>query len=134
MGDANPTSTGTSASPWTLSSGGGGEYSWETAMALLFIQEMTKYSQYHDGAGYKYYYDMGVITEVLGKGQYKVKLKGLGSVVTARAIYENNATGKPAYLKGAVALVICEKENTVFSILAVRQTGAYTPEPEEIPV
>ena len=129
------TSTGTApASPWTLSSGGSGEYSWEIAMALLFIQEMTKYAQYHDGAGYKYYYDMGVITEVLGKKQYKVKLKGLGSVVTARAIYDNSSTGKPVYLKGAVALIICEKENTVFTILSVRQTGAYTPEPEEVPV
>lgn len=128
-----PTST-ESTSPWTISSGGGGTYSWELAMSLLFIEEMTKYAQYHTGAGYLYYYDMGVITEVLGKQKYKVKLKGLGSVVTARAIYDNSPTGKPIYLKGAVALVICEKENTVFTILSVRQTGAYTPTPEEVPV
>jgi len=104
---------------------GGGEGSWSdaTALTLTFYDEIMLYYRRNMKVAV---WDGGMITEVLGKGLYKVKLQFLGSVVTAKSQGASTSAGSGNYLKGAYALILIESA-TNYIIMGVRQTGSYTP-------
>jgi len=101
----------------------GGSWSSETALTLTFYDEIMMY--YRSSLKIAQW-DGGMITEVLGKGLYKVKLQFLGSVVTAKSQGASTSAGSGNYLKGAYALILIESA-TNYIIMGVRQTGSYTP-------
>ena len=84
-----------------------GSYSPEIAMALLFFDEIRRMSGMIDVPTF----DMGVITEVLGKGKFKIKLQCLNTIVTATSgiigtgMYSSSGTSA-GYKKGYLALVL----------------------------
>jgi len=112
-------------------------------MALYFIfhQEITNLSSIYNPKQF----DAGYITEVLGKGKYKVKLLSDSSVVTASSQEFTLFNAKAAYIKGALALLQVSGGPQVYSgiitgisaytylIVGIRQTGQFAPA-EEVPV
>lgn len=80
-------------------SSGGGTYSWEISLALLFWDEMRRYQN----AANPPTFDGGIVTEVPGKGKCKIKLQGVGSVVVVEMGYTNTNVKKGMY-----ALVLCK--------------------------
>lgn len=107
----------------------GGTNSFEVSLWLIFYNEITRLSNANNPPTF----DGGTVTEQLGKGKYKVKLQGVGSVVTAE--YSGDTT-KPRILKGAYVLVMIKTKNrsggtdTIYSIQGVRQTGSFAPKSE----
>lgn len=81
---------------------GGGTYSWEIGLNLIFWDEIRRY----DDAFNPPTFDGGMVTEIVGKGKCKVKLQGLGSVVTIDLGYNDNVK------KGMYALVLCQMDKT----------------------
>lgn len=86
-------------------SGGGGTYSWEVSLALLFWEEMRRYQNAMNPPTF----DGGIITEILGKDKCKIKLQGIGSVVTADAGQTGNLK------KGMYGLVLCQSATNLGS-------------------
>ena len=119
---------------------GGGTYGFEISLWLTFYNEITKLSNSINPPTF----DGGKVTEQLGGGKYKVKLQGLGSVVTAEYSAEPFAASyfkrKPTILKGAYVLIMIQSKNNVggtemlYTIQGIRQTGAFAPDPEEVEV
>ena len=109
------------------------------AMSLYYIfhQEITNLSSIYNPKTF----DAGYITEVLGKGKYKVKLTSDSSVVTASST-EMTLYGfvkKAAYVKGGLALLQVSGGPSVYAgmvtgnsaytylIVGIRQTGQFAP-------
>jgi hypothetical protein len=111
---------------------GSGRYSQEIAMSLLFFDEIQRLSKMMTVPTF----DMGPITEVLGKGKFKIKLSCLGTVITATAgilgtgMISSSQTSS-GYVKGDLALVLMVNSNPsspngiiTYSIVSVRKMGA----------
>ena len=103
----------------------GGSNSNEVSLNLIFFKEIQLYNKSHLGIPT---FDGGIITEVLGKGQYKVNLQFLGRVVTAKSGEPEWSTSS-TYLKGAYALILVQNNAKDFVILSVRQQGVFAPKP-----
>ena len=114
----------------SFSSTSGGGYSDEVGLALVFYKELQRYTKYHSGSKIPTF-DGGIITEVVGKGKYKVKLQLAGGVVTAISGEPEWSTSS-TYVKGAYALILIQEKQ--YLILAVRQTGAFRPSTVKYPV
>ena len=97
-------------------SSGGGSYSWEVSLALLFWDEMSRYQNAMNPPTF----DGGIVTAILKKGKCKAKLQGLGSVVTIDI--GNNTNVK----KGSYILVLCQnatalgKQSTTYRMIGLR--------------
>jgi len=111
---------------------------------LIFFNEMKRYwNELHPP-----FFDYGAVTEILGKGKYKVKAVNLGSVITAIYTAESNAalfpwqSGNTAILKGAIVLLLSSISQTAspnsgsptWTIVSFRQTGAFDPNVSVYPV
>ena len=102
----------------------GSSYSSEIGMNLIFYNEIGMYSRVHVAS--IPVFDSGIITEVLGKGKYKVNLQCLGRVVTATS-GEGDWVKNSMYLKGGYALVLLQNGKDQFVIISVRQIGVFAP-------
>lgn len=102
---------------------GGGEYSFEVSLALLFWNEMRRY----DNADNPPVFDGGLIMETPNKQKCKVKLVGLGKEVLADCGYGSNLK------KGMYALVLC-KSNDKYVIISAKNFGGNTSTSSEYPV
>jgi len=115
----------------SFTSGGGGTYSDEVGLWLIFYKEMSLYQKYNTSSTQVPVFCGGMITEVLGKGKYKVKLQEDSSVITAKSS-EANSSNTGIYIKGAFCLMLLQGKD--YLILAVRQTGVFRPSTVKYPV
>ena len=117
-----------------------GTYGFEVSLWMTFYDEIKRLSNSINPP----MFDGGKVTEQLGEGKYKVNLQGSKSVVTAEYGGEPFAPSyyhhKPFIQKGAYVLILIQSKNnvgyvsTIYTIQGIRQTGAYTPVPEEVEV